>query len=152
MTRGSLFGGVVIIAAVLAACSSDRAGRAPDARHFPKDTRATSQVPSALVGQWVYQEEGVVFPLVVDESGNGTYAWKDGYWVTTSFSQGLWQGTWHQRENEREGGFEIRLSGDCSEGEGHWWYTRIGTNTAPDETGGTFNLMRAEPLPPGCHL
>lgn len=150
--RGSLLGGAVIIAAVLAACSSDRAGRTPDAPPIPKESPAASQLPSVLAGQWVYQEEGVVLPLVIDESGSGAYAWKDGYWVTTSFSQGLWRGTWHQRENEREGGFEVRLSGDCTEGEGRWWYTRIGTNTAPDKTGGTFNLMRAEPFPPGCHL
>jgi hypothetical protein len=47
---------------------------------------------------------------------------------------------WFQEENDRDGGFAVQFSPDFSEGEGQWWYSRIGTDHAPTQKGGTFHL------------
>jgi hypothetical protein len=36
----------------------------------------------------------------------------------------------------------ITLSPDYSEGEGTWWYFRIGDDRAPAQKGGSFHLTR----------
>jgi hypothetical protein len=94
-----------------------------------------------LAGEWDY-EDGVVVTLTLDEQGNGSYAWKGGRFETRSLSDHTWQGMWFQRENDREGGFTVQLSQDFSDGEGRWWYTRIESDQAPTEKGGTFRLPR----------
>lgn len=94
-----------------------------------------------LAGEWDY-EDGVVVTLTLDEQGNGSYAWKDGRFETRSLSDHTWQGMWFQRENDREGGFTVQLSPDFSDGEGRWWYTRIESDQAPTDKGGTFRLTR----------
>lgn len=95
-----------------------------------------------LVGAWEYQDGNAVYPLTFDEKGNGAYEWKHGRFVTTSLKNGVWKGSWHQRDNDREGGFEMRLARDLQTADGHWWYTRIGEDHDPLEPGGTFTLRR----------
>jgi len=96
---------------------------------------------SVLAGEWEY-EDGAVVMLRLDEQGNGPYAWKDGRFETQVLDGRFWQGMWFQKENDREGGFAVELSADLSEGEGRWWYTRIGTDQAPTQKGGSFHLTK----------
>jgi hypothetical protein len=106
----------------------------------PPATVAT-RYPS-LAGTWEYEESGKTVLVTLNEYGNGVYQWKDGEFITTTHVNGVWKGLWSQRENDRDGGFEVRLSQDGSEGEGRWWYTRIGSDTAPTQTGGVFQITR----------
>ncbi len=94
-----------------------------------------------LAGEWEY-EDGAVVILTLDEQGNGPYAWKDGRIETRTLNGHTWQGMWFQSENDREGGFTVEFSPDFSEGDGTWWYTRLGTDHAPTQKGGTFHLSR----------
>ena len=94
-----------------------------------------------LAGEWDY-EDGAVIALKLDEQGNGNYAWKNGRFETTGLTGRIWEGRWIQKENDREGEFRVELSGDFSEGEGIWWYTRIGDDRTPAQKGGTFHLVR----------
>ena len=95
-----------------------------------------------LAGVWEYVEGDMAYSLHLNHKGNGTYEWKNGRFETTNFSNGIWKGSWHQQENDREGGFELRLSGDVQTAQGKWWYTRIGNDYKPLEPGGTFILRR----------
>ena len=115
----------------------------------PQDTQALKENEKLanvqiqdLAGKWEIELSSAVYPLTFDEQGNGTYEWKHGRFLTTSLENGLWRGTWHQRDNDREGGFEIELSEDLRVGEGNWWYTRIGQDHEPLNPGGTFRLTR----------
>jgi hypothetical protein len=94
-----------------------------------------------LAGEWEY-EDGAVIVLTLDEDGNGPYPWKEGRFETRMLSGRIWQGVWIQKENDREGGFAVELSPDLSEGNGKWWYTRIGDEPATDQKGGSFRLTR----------
>jgi hypothetical protein len=94
-----------------------------------------------LAGEWEY-EDGAAVTLRLDEQGNGTYAWKEGRFETTALTDHTWHGMWFQKENDRDGGFTVEFSPDFSEGEGRWWYSRIGTDHAPTQPGGTFHLTR----------
>jgi hypothetical protein len=132
---------------VIALLLSSAACTKPIIQH---DVDATPELPAGsgapedrrvLAGEWEY-EDGAVVTLKLDEQGNGTYAWKEGRFETTSLSDRTWQGMWFQEENDREGGFIVELSEDFSEGEGRWWYSRIGTDHAPTQKGGTFHLSR----------
>jgi hypothetical protein len=87
-----------------------------------------------------------VLLLRLDEQGNGTYSYKDGRFETTHLEGRTWMGKWYQKENDREGGFQVRLSSDYMEGEGTWWYVRIGADSTPSEKGGTFHLTRKTSL------
>lgn len=128
---------LVVIAAALfvAGCGHHVTGPHPLAHNPLASDR------SILVGEWDYEDGGTVV-LRLDEQGNGTYAFKDGRFETHHFDGQSWSGKWYQRENDRDGGFQITLSADRSEGEGTWWYDRIGANTSPSEKGGTFHLSR----------
>lgn len=95
-----------------------------------------------LAGVWEYQEGSVTYRLKLDRHGNGTYEWKRGRFQTTSLDNGTWKGTWHQQENDREGGFEIQLSQDRQTAAGLWWYTRIEEDQNPLNPGGSFKLRR----------
>ena len=97
-----------------------------------------------LAGEWKYEEGNVLYPLTLDEEGRGTYEWKEGRFETTSLSNGVWKGTWHQEGNDREGGFELQLHPDLQSASGSWWYTRIGTDQDPLEPGGNFMLRRVK--------
>ena len=98
-----------------------------------------------LAGGWEYEEGTVNYQLILDEDGKGTYEWKKGRFETSSLSNGVWKGTWHQEENDREGGFELQLHADLQSAKGSWWYTRIGKDQDPLEPGGTFTLRRVAP-------
>lgn len=100
---------------------------------------------SVLAGEWEY-EDGAAIILRLDEQGNGTYSYKDGRFETTHFSDKTWMGKWYQKENDREGGFSVKLSKDRSEGQGTWWYVRIGADHTPTQKGGTFHLSKKSPL------
>jgi hypothetical protein len=124
--------------------------------HAPTPHQAPSVGPGAgdystqanekdvLAGEWEYEEDGLVVPLRLDRFGNGTYEFKDGRFRTDILSDHHWKGMWAQQENDREGGFEITLSADYSEGEGRWWYTRIERDTAPTKAGGRFHVMKVQ--------
>ena len=97
-----------------------------------------------LAGKWDYiDSSGAVVPLILDEHGNGHYQWKDGHFGTHRLVGHTWSGTWVQKENDREGGFTVKFAPDFSEGEGQWWYSRIGNDKAPTLKGGTFHLRSA---------
>ncbi|MCZ6800775.1 MAG: hypothetical protein O7F12_09835 [Nitrospirae bacterium] len=107
-----------------------------------------------LSGVWEIQEEDKSYRATLDREGNGTYNWQGGRIQTTFFSNGLWEGTWSQTENDREGGFEVLLSDDGSRAEGSWWYTRVGTrkNIPPGITGGSYNFIRMSPSTPSSPI
>ena len=98
-----------------------------------------------LEGIWEYEEASSVYSLTLDHEGKGYYDWKDGRFSTTSFLQGVWTGTWHQGENDREGGFELQLQPDLQTATGEWWYTRIEEDRSPLQPGGNFLLRRLSP-------
>lgn len=109
---------------------------------------ATAETPD-LSGQWEIEEEDKSYRATLDKAGNGTYTHKGGVLTTTGYANRLWQGTWQQPENDREGGFEVLLSEDQKEAKGIWWYTRVGThkNIPSREHGGTYSWKRLTPLP-----
>ena len=89
-------------------------------------------------------EDDKRYRATLDKAGNGPYTQHGGRFTTSRFSDRLWQGTWQQPGNDREGGFEILLSEDGKEAKGVWWYTRVGThkNIPPREHGGTYQWKR----------
>ena len=99
---------------------------------------------SVLAGEWEYEEGGMVVPLKLDRFGNGSYDFKNGRFRTDVLSDHRWVGAWAQQENDREGGFEITLSPDFSEGDGRWWYTRIEEDHAPTKAGGRFHVVKVQ--------
>jgi len=109
---------------------------------------ATSETPD-LSGDWEIEEEDKAYRATLDKAGNGTYTHKGGMLKTTSYANRLWQGTWQQPDNDREGGFEVLLTEDRKEAQGIWWYSRVGDhkNIPPREHGGTYTWKRLTPLP-----
>jgi ketosteroid isomerase-like protein len=104
-----------------------------------------------LSGEWeiLEVEDDKRYRATLDQAGNGPYTQHGGRFITSRFSDGLWQGTWQQPGNDREGGFELLLSEDGKEANGVWWYTRVGThkNIPPREHGGTYQWKRITPVP-----
>lgn len=134
--------GVLIVATLLlAACSSPSSSRLLTSLSLAGSVTRDSGDRRVLAGEWDYEEQAVVL-LTLDEAGNGTYGWKKGHLQTVAFEGLHWEGTWLQEENDREGNFVVELSPDFSEGDGRWWYTRIGDDRAPVAKGGTFHLSR----------
>jgi hypothetical protein len=121
----------------------------------PPGTSSTAPQPSSSLempdvsGEWEIQEEDKTYRATLDRQGNGTYTHKGGIITTTSYANRLWQGTWRQPENDREGGFEVLLSEDGREARGIWWYTRVGSykNIPPRQHGGTYIWRRLTPPP-----
>lgn len=109
---------------------------------------ATSETPD-LSGDWEIEEEDKTYKATLDKAGHGTYTHKGGTLKTSSYANRLWQGTWQQPENDREGGFEVLLSEDGKEAKGIWWYSRVGDhkNIPPREHGGNYSWKRLTPLP-----
>lgn len=116
-------------------CGHPSVGRPAVQADVPADDR------SILAGEWEY-EDGAAVTLRLDEHGNGTYEWKEGRFETLQFGDHTWAGKWYQKENDREGAFVVKLSPDCTDGEGTWWYVRIGSDLAPSEKGGSFRLSK----------
>ncbi|WP_447984585.1 nuclear transport factor 2 family protein [Nitrospira sp. Nam74] len=126
--------------------------RAPDTQQVAAD----ADVPGATVspaaastdvgGEWEIQEEDKTYHAVLDASGNGQYTWQQGMLVTTRIANRQWEGTWQQTGNDREGGFELRLSEDGMTAEGRWWYTRVGKrgNIPPRQWGGGYRWKRVQ--------
>jgi hypothetical protein len=135
-------------ASLLLACSLLAAACVEPAVHRP--VSVDSPLPSTesqpgdrhvLAGEWEYVDGAPVL-LILDEQGNGQYEWKDGRFETQTLIGHTWQGMWFQKENDRDGGFTVEFSPDFSEGEGRWWYSRIGTDHTPTQKGGTFHLSK----------
>jgi hypothetical protein len=96
-----------------------------------------------LAGEWEYIDvTGAAVLLTLDEQGSGHYDWKDGRFETLTLIDHTWNGMWFQEENDQDGGFTVEFSPDFSEGEGQWWHSRIGTDYAPTQKGGTFHLSK----------
>ena len=97
-------------------------------------------------GQWevLEVEDDKRYRATLDRNGNGPYSQHGGRFTTTTISGRLWEGTWHQSGNDREGGFELQLSDDGTEAKGIWWYTRVGKQKTipPREHGGTYHWKK----------
>jgi hypothetical protein len=113
---------------------------------------STSQpVVPDLSGEWeiLEVEDDKRYRATLDKAGNGLYTQQGGQFVTTKYADRLWEGTWQQPGNDREGGFELLLSEDGTQAKGVWWYSRVGTqkNIPPREHGGTYLWKRLTPPP-----
>ena len=113
-------------------------------------SNASSPIPD-LSGEWeiLEVEDDKRYKATLDKAGNGPYTQHNGRFTTTKFADRLWQGTWQQPGNDREGGFEVLLSEDGTQAKGVWWYSRVGTqkNIPPREHGGTYSWKRLPPPP-----
>lgn len=102
-----------------------------------------------LSGEWAILEveDDKRYKATLDKDGNGSYTQQGGRFTTTKVENRLWQGTWQQPGNDREGGFEVLLSEDGTQADGVWWYTRVGKqkNIPPREHGGTYQWKRLTP-------
>lgn len=134
----------VVIALVVGGCSHPETFQPPGPAGLTSDHQFP-QDRSVLAGEWEYEDGGVLM-LRLDEQGNGTYSYKEGRFETIRLEGRTWAGKWYQKENDREGGFLVKLSPDYTEGEGTWWYVRIGADLTPSEKGGTFHLTRKTSL------
>jgi hypothetical protein len=109
------------------------------------DSSQTSNTAD-LSGEWdiLEVEDDKRYKATLDKNGNGPYTQHGGRFTTTKATGRLWQGTWQQPGNDREGGFEVLLSEDGTETKGVWWYTRVGNqkNIPPREHGGTYRWKR----------
>lgn len=140
MKSGTLAAGAAFCLALFACTAGPAVRDQASAPHVPISSGTTDD-RRLLAGEWEY-EDGAVVTLTLDERGNGTYSWKEGRFETTVLADHTWNGMWFQKENDREGEFSVKFSSDFSEGDGRWWYTRIGTDHAPKQQGGTFHLSR----------
>lgn len=126
---------------------------APLAQHVESGAaqRTAGTSPVDVSGEWdiLEVEDDKRYKATLDKQGNGPYTQHGGRFTTTKISDRLWQGTWSQPGNDREGGFELLLSEDGTRAKGVWWYTRVGThkNIPPREHGGTYEWKRITPLP-----
>lgn len=104
-----------------------------------------------LSGEWeiLEVEDDKRYKATLDKAGNGPYTQQGGRFTTTKYADRLWQGTWQQTGNDREGGFEVLLTEDGTQAKGRWWYSRVGSqkNIPPREHGGTYQWKRLTPAP-----
>ena len=116
-------------------------------QHLVSST-ASAVIPD-LSGEWdiLEVEDDKRYKATLDKNCNGPYTQHGGRFITTKFADRLWQGTWQQPGNDREGGFEVLLSEDGLQAKGIWWYTRVGrhNNIPPREHGGTYEWKRGTP-------
>jgi hypothetical protein len=141
-TRQSI--GLTLITVLFAACGHGQVASLPKQPASRITDPADVRDPHVLAGEWEYEEGGVIVSLVLDEEGNGEYDFKGGQFETGALWDHTWTGKWSQRENDREGGFEVTLAPDYSEGDGRWWYTRIEHDTNPAKPGGRFKMIRVQ--------
>jgi len=117
----------------------------------PRTVASSISQPTTLdvSGEWdiLEVEDDKRYRATLDKSGNGPYTQHGGQFVTTKLADRLWQGTWQQPGNDREGGFELLLSDDGTQAKGVWWYSRVGNqkNIPPREHGGTYLWKRLTP-------
>ncbi|HEY6289847.1 MAG TPA: nuclear transport factor 2 family protein [Nitrospiraceae bacterium] len=130
---------------------------------MPVDDRLNAAAPRTLAssvgqpavldlsGEWdiLEVEDDKHYKATLDKAGNGPYTQHGGRFVTTKYADRLWQGTWQQPGNDREGEFELLLSEDGTQAKGVWWYSRVGAqkNIPPREHGGTYLWKRLTPSP-----
>jgi hypothetical protein len=133
---------VIALLLLSTACTHPIVQRETSTQPVTPSLPAVSEDRRILAGEWEYEDGAAATPLMLDEQGNGTYVWKEGRFETTALSDHTWQGMWFQKENDREGGFTVEFSPDFSQGDGRWWYSRIGEDQAPTQKGGTFHLTR----------
>jgi hypothetical protein len=145
MKHSVIRGTLLTVGLLLAqACSHTPVSFDPSSQvSVPSDVSDDRSEKAVLAGEWEYEEGGMVVPLRLDQFGNGTYDYKEGRFLTRLLADHRWTGEWIQRTNGREGGFEISLSPDYSEGEGRWWYTRIDGAPAPPK-GGRFHVQKVQ--------
>jgi hypothetical protein len=121
----------------------------PSPQHLASNAQLSS-TPD-LSGEWeiLEVEDDKRYKATLDKAGNGPYTQHGGRFITTKYDDRLWQGTWQQPGNDREGGFELLLSEDGTQAKGVWWYSRVGTrkNIPPREHGGTYQWKRLTPVP-----
>ena len=87
-----------------------------------------------LVGESEYVDgDGDVAPMTLDDSGNGDYDWKHGRFETLTLIGHTWHGMWFQMGNDQDGGCKSNSRKTFSEGEGRWWYSRIGADHTPTQ-------------------
>ena len=140
LARGEGYALFLLVCALLAtACAKPAVHLAVPMDSLPRSMASQPGDRHLLAGEWEY-EDGAVVGLTLDEQGNGHYDWKDGRFGTHTLIGHTWHGMWYQKANDRDGGFTVELSPDFSEGEGRWWYSRIGADHAPTQKGGTFHL------------
>lgn len=67
-------------------------------------TAQPSSMPD-LSGEWeiLEVEDDKRYKATLDKSGNGPYSQQGGRFTTTKYADRLWQGTWQQSGNDREG-------------------------------------------------
>lgn len=133
----------IVCALFAAACAKPAVHRAVSTDSLPSAMASQPGDRHVLAGEWEYVD-GAVVQLTLDEQGNGHYEWKDGRLETQALIGHTWHGMWFQKENDRDGGFSVEFSPDFSEGEGRWWYSRIETDYAPTQKGGTFHLIKKD--------
>jgi len=126
----------------LTSAAHELAGSGP---HYLISEGSETTAPD-LSGEWDILEvdNDKHYKATLDKAGNGPYTQHGGRFTTTKIGDRLWQGTWHQPGNDREGGFELLLSEDGKQAKGIWWYTRVGSqkNIPPREHGGTYQWKR----------
>ena len=132
-------------ALLAAACAKPAVHRAVSTDSLPPSMASQPGDRRILAGEWEYVD-GAVDRLTLDEEGNGHYNWKDGRFETHTLSGHTWRGMWFQKGNDRDGGFTVEFSPEFSQGEGCWWYSRIGADHAPTQKGGTFHLSKKTAL------
>ncbi len=114
-------------------------------------SNAAAATTPDVSGEWdiLEVEDEKHYKATLDKNGNGPYTQHGGRFITTKIADRLWEGTWQQPGNDREGGFEVLLSEDGTQAKGVWWYTRVGThkNIPPREHGGTYQWKRLSPTP-----
>jgi hypothetical protein len=76
-------------------------------------------------------------------------SWHEGRIQAEKVVNRLWSGTWHQKGNDREGGFEVLLSEDGTTADEVWWYLRVGTqnNIPTRKWGGSNKITLSFPYP-----
>ena len=125
-------------ALLAAACAKPAVHRAVSMDSPPPSLSSQPGDRHVLAGEWEYVDGAAVL-LTLDEQGNGHYEWKDGRFETQMLVDHTWHGMWFQKENDRDSGLTVEFSPDLLEGEGRWWYSRIGTDSAPTQQGGRFH-------------
>lgn len=120
---------------------------AESSQHITGNAETVSSIDPS--GEWeiLEVEDDKRYKATFDKNGNGPYSQHGGRFTTSKITDRLWQGTWHQPGNDREGGFEVLLSEDGTHAKGIWWYSRVGKqkNIPPREHGGTYHWKKVTP-------